>query len=242
MKFKLCNIDMDSSIQCRASIDTTVIEDYAERMAEGDAFPAIELYGTQERAWIGDGWHRVLASIQGGFIDIEATLHKGGRTDALKAALSANVTNGLRRTNADKRRCVEIALREFPKLSDRAIGEMCGVGHQLIGAIRPKEVDESSTSIRSGRDGKQYPATRKPARQTQTQTIKEDTKQAEMTVTTTEPTKQEWVIPKGTKIGPPRNGMQFARLAIMRLQEIAHNDVERTEALNTVREWINENE
>lgn len=234
MKFKLCNIDMDSSIQCRASIDTTVIEDYAERMAEGDAFPAIELYGTQERAWIGDGWHRVLASIQGGFIDIEANLHNGGRAEALKAALGANVTNGLRRTNADKRRCVEIALREFPKLSDRAIAEMCGVRHPMVGAARPNQLEDYSSSTRIGRDGKERPATRTTKTTT---TITEGNIMEEP-----HKPKQEWVIPKGTKIGPPRNGMQFARLAIMRLQEIAHNDVERTEALNTVREWINENE
>jgi len=36
-------------------------------------------------------------------------------------------TNGLRRTNADKLQCIEIALWESPQLSDRVIADMCAV-------------------------------------------------------------------------------------------------------------------
>lgn len=127
MNFKLASIELDTSIQCRANIDTGVVNDYAERMSAGDTFPPVELYGTKDKAWIADGWHRVMAAISMTFVDIEANLHAGGRADALKAALGANLTNGLRRTNADKRRVIDFALKEFPKLSDRAIAEMCGV-------------------------------------------------------------------------------------------------------------------
>lgn len=83
----------------------------------------------------------------------------GGRIDALKAALSANAAHGIRRGNADKRRAVEIALREFPKLSSRMIAELCGVGHQLVGQVRG--VDDSSTSTRIDSLGRNQPATRR---------------------------------------------------------------------------------
>ena len=60
-------------------------------------------------------------------LDIPAELRKGGRVDALKYALGANAIHGQRRSNLDKRRCVEIAVKEFAGLSSRAIAELCGV-------------------------------------------------------------------------------------------------------------------
>jgi len=39
-------------------------------------------------------------------------------------------------------------------------------------------------------------------------------------------------------IGPPSDGMQFARIAIMNLEQIKTNDAERVEALRVVKDWI----
>ena len=86
-------------------------------------------------------------------------MRKGGRVDALKYALGANAVHGQRRSNADKRRCVEIAVKEFGGLSSRAIAELCGVSNHFVDSIRPVEVGTVPTS-RTGADGKQYPATR----------------------------------------------------------------------------------
>jgi ParB-like chromosome segregation protein Spo0J len=149
-------IELDASIQCRAVIDTGTVAEYAERMEAGDAFPPVVLFGTVKRCWIGDGWHRVMAARQLGRTEIEADLREGDRRDALRYALGANAANGLRRTNDDKRRCVELALVAFGGLSSRAIAEMCGVGDQLVRAVRPEEqVRESRTSTVTGTDGKQ---------------------------------------------------------------------------------------
>lgn len=76
------------------------------------------------------------------------------------AALSANATHGLKRSNSDKRRCVEIALKEWPKLSARRIAEMCGVHVDMVIARKPAQVSESDTSKVTGKDGKEYPAHR----------------------------------------------------------------------------------
>lgn len=62
--------------------------------------------------------------------------------------------------SADKRRAVEIALREFPKLSSRAIGKMCGVGHEMVEAARPPALADSANATRTTADGRQYPARR----------------------------------------------------------------------------------
>lgn len=90
--------------------------------------------------------------------DIPAEVRAGGRVDALKHALGANAIHGQRRTNADKRRCVELAVKEFASLSSRAIAELCGVSDPFVLQIR--QVLTVSTSI-TGSDGKKYPAKRK---------------------------------------------------------------------------------
>jgi hypothetical protein len=160
-KVNITAIELDASIQCRAVIDTGTVAEYAERMEAGDAFPPVVLFGTVKRCWIGDGWHRVMAARQLGRTEIEADLREGDRRDALKYALGANAANGLRRTNADKRRCVEIALAEFGNLSSRAIAGLCGVGHEMVTAARP--LAETANATRTTSDGRQYPAARKPA-------------------------------------------------------------------------------
>jgi len=157
-------IELDASIQCRAVIDTGTVAEYAERMEAGDAFPPVVLFGTVKRCWIGDGWHRVMAARQLGRTEIEADLREGDRRDALKYALGANAANGLRRTNADKRRCVEIALAEFGNLSSRAIAGLCGVSPGLVDLARPAEaLPKLGNATRTTSDGRQYPAARKPA-------------------------------------------------------------------------------
>ncbi len=160
MRLKLSSIEMDTSIQCRASIDTATVSEYAERMTEGDAFPPVVVYGTEQKCWIADGWHRIMAANQIGLLDIEATVTPGGRIDALKAALSANAAHGIRRTNQDKRRAVEIALREFGKLSSRQSAELCGVRDPFVGKLRG-DVLTVRTSTRIDSLGRNQPATRR---------------------------------------------------------------------------------
>src|SRR5438477_10918708 len=108
-----------------------------------------------------DGFHRFNSAKRCKSHTSSALIHEGSREDALKFALSANATHGIRRTNADKRRAVELALGTFKTLTDRAIAEMCGVGRDLVGEARA-QVSESDTcrpdesQSRTGLDGKKY--------------------------------------------------------------------------------------
>jgi len=225
VKIQLDVIDLDVSIQCRATIDTATVNEYAERMTDGDKFPPVILFGTAKRSWIGDGWHRVLAARQIAIVKIEADLRSGGRIDALKHALTANAVHGMRRTNADKRRCIEIALQEFPKLSSRAIAEMCGVGDDLVESIRPRQVSDSDTSKRTGTDGKQYPARRDVVNPGESPVGKETT-EASTTNTSL------------LRVGSPCMGMQYAKIAVMNLEEIREDDTERDQAFAHVKGWL----
>jgi hypothetical protein len=71
--------------------------------------------------------------------------------------------HGLRRSNADKRRSVELALAEWPKLSDVEIGRICAVGKTLAGEVRRdiQPVEKTGSETRIGADGKER---RMPAR------------------------------------------------------------------------------
>ena len=223
LRIAVSAIELDTSIQCRAQIDTATVNEYAERMTEGDTFPSIIVFGATDRCWIGDGWHRVLAARQISLRKIDADLRRGNRTDALKHALNANAVHGMRRTNADKRRCVEIALREFPKLSSRAIAEMCGVSNMLVDSARP-QVKESFTSSRTGADGKQYRAGRESL----------NPPEASEDETTEAPAQNDPPPP----LGPPSRGMQYARIAVMNLEQIPPDDVEREQAFAHVKGWL----
>ena len=51
------------------------------------------------------------------------------------------------------RGAVEVALREYPDLSDRAIAEVCAVSDMLVGKMRKQvQTDCTSSAPRTGRD------------------------------------------------------------------------------------------
>ena len=221
----LASIELDVSIQCRADIDIATVDEYAMSMEDGAIFPPVDLFGTEKKCWIGDGWHRVMAAIAIGLAEIDATLHQGDRLDALKCALAANAIHGRRRTNADKRRSVEVALREFPQKTDLEISEMCGVSDTFVGYMRPTSptVGHETRIRRNGTEYTVHPA--KPGSY-----FGED-------ITVMAPEEKPLLLPKP---GPPRNGMQFARMAILDLEQIRGNDLEREAAFDHVVAWIGE--
>lgn len=225
-------IALDTSIQCRADIDIATVNEYAEAMVEGAKFPPVVLFGTEDKSWIADGWHRIMAARSLGLAEIAADLRPGGRIDALKAALAANAAHGRRRTNADKRCAVAIALREFGKMSDRAIADMCAVSHPIVASVR-KVLDPSigknyQCSTRTTSDGRQYPAHPVPPARPSTH---EAAVESHPTVASPSP-----------KPGPLRVGMQYARMAVMDLEQIEPDDQERDEAFQHVRRWLDEHE
>ena len=121
---KLTKIILDYSKQVRVAIDYDVVREYAEKMAAGKVLPPIDLFRAPVESagfLIGDGWHRILAAKENKADLIAARIHDGDPNEALKFALGANQEHGIRRTNADKRNAVELALQVFGNMSDRQI-------------------------------------------------------------------------------------------------------------------------
>lgn len=153
-KIKLSAIDTESGTQTRVLLHEETIADYAEAMKGRVKFPPVIVFHDGTVYYLADGFHRVMAAIRNGAKEIEADVRKGSCLDALKYALGANTDHGLRRTNADKRKCVTLALAAFGKLSDRGIADMCGVGAPMVGEQRKSSNCNNITVPRTGLDGK----------------------------------------------------------------------------------------
>lgn len=228
----LADIRIDGGTQPRAEIDQDVVREYAEAMTDGAEFPAVVVFFDGVAYWLADGFHRYHAANSLQHKHIEAKVEKGTQRDAILYSVSANAAHGLRRTNLDKRRAVGVLLAdaEWCAKSDRWIAEKCGVSHPFVMGLRPQAVTvtTSAPATRTGQDGKTY-----PARQPPKPTAAPEPEESE----DPEPEEQERKEPKQGQTHPCV-GMHFARMAVMKLEEIREDDEEREQALNHVKAWI----
>jgi hypothetical protein len=154
-------INIQGGTQARVRTNDDAIESYAEEMNQGTVFPPITVYFDGTTHWLADGFHRFLAARRIGREAILAEVQPGGRTDALRHALGANATNGVYRTNDDKRNAVEIALEEWSDLANPVIAEICRVSVELVRRRRTELTQAGrlqKTDRVTGRDGKEYPS------------------------------------------------------------------------------------
>jgi hypothetical protein len=138
-------------------LNESTVDEYAAEMTNGAKFPPVTVFHDGSRFILADGFHRVLAARRAEFLDILADVKLGGKPEALRFALAANVKHGLPRTNADKRRSVELALAMWPDLSSREIARACAVSHTMVDEIRTPQlatVASSEPAKRKGADGK----------------------------------------------------------------------------------------
>lgn len=135
---KLDDIHVDPALQMRAATDEDAIDEYSAviRAAVADGctspLPPVTVIG----GYLVDGFHRLAAARRAGVDTIAATITGGSRSDALRASLAANQSHGLRRTNADKRRAIAVAVQTWPSKSDRAIAKLTGVSHTSVANAR----------------------------------------------------------------------------------------------------------
>jgi len=157
----LAKITRDHDTQSRVRLDSDVVAEYAAAMAEGVQFPPVVVFNEGETFWLADGFHRVAAAEQAGKDVIAAEVRQGSKRDAILYSVGVNAQHGLRRSNGDKRRAVEVLLKddEWRKWADREIARRAGVDHKTVGALR---------SELAARGLKPIPATRRRRRPTQT--------------------------------------------------------------------------
>jgi ParB-like chromosome segregation protein Spo0J len=146
-------IRTDKSVQSRAAINPDYVAELVEQIKNGKKLPPIDVYKSGDDIWMADGFHRLRAHEDAGKRTIRAEVHKGGEHDAAWASCGANQSHGLRRTNPDKRRAVELALSMRPQSSDQVIAEHVGVSREFVLRLRPRPVIGSQVTERTGIDG-----------------------------------------------------------------------------------------
>lgn len=165
----LARIRLDGGTQSRAALDEDVISDYVEHL---DELPAPVVFHDGADYWLADGFHRVRAHERAGKTRITVEVRQGSSRDAILYSVGANVSHGLRRTNADKRRAVEMLLRdeEWGGKTNRWIAKACGVSHRFASLLRDQLAtvatcapNDTPGQPRLGQDGKLYVVKRKPA-------------------------------------------------------------------------------
>jgi len=160
------DIDIENSPKVRAQLNEEVANDYGQALKAKANLPAPILYqGKGEKHFlIGDGLHRVTGAKAVGIKTLLCEVREGGFEEALTYALTCNTTHGLRRSQADKKRVVEAALAQWPKLSDTELAKRTHVDHKTVASYRKGMEGEGrieSSPVRTTRDGVVRTATRK---------------------------------------------------------------------------------
>jgi uncharacterized ParB-like nuclease family protein len=139
MKTERVSVEMiriDGGTQMRVALNEERVGAMESCLTE---LPPVTVYYDGSNYWLVDGFHRYFAYRHKGAKSIDCLLIKGTQAEAIWAACAANIANdkaGLYRSNADKARAVETALKAKPTLSDRAIGEHVGVDHSTVSRHR----------------------------------------------------------------------------------------------------------
>lgn len=151
-------IRIDGGTQARAGINEETVAEYAEAIEAGAIMPPVVLYYDGQNYWLADGFHRLHAHLQADCPEVHAEVKSGTQRDAVLHACGANASHGLRRTNADKRRAVEVLLRdgEWSSWSDNQIAKACGVSQPFVSKLRSElssngyKIGEHRTVERNG--------------------------------------------------------------------------------------------
>ena len=143
---ELALIRIDGETQSREKIDEAVVAEYAEAFKAGAQFPPVKVFFDGVHRWLADGFHRYHGAQAAGLTSIYEDIQPGTREEAQLYSYGANGSHGLRRTNADKRRAVEGALRHLVSSawSDNQIAKHCGVHHSTVGDVRRSLADSAS--------------------------------------------------------------------------------------------------
>jgi len=135
---ELSKITVTDGTQSRVIINQQVVAEYAEALTNGVELPPVVLFFDGTSYYIADGWHRFHAYRAIGALTILEDVRVGTKRDAQRYSLSANSAHGLPRTNADKRKAVEIALAddEWSCFSLNDVAKLCAVSKNLVSEVK----------------------------------------------------------------------------------------------------------
>ena len=131
-------ITKDPETQARVQMIQSYLKSYASLIKEKVEFPPITVFYDGNSYYLADGYYRYHAHEKAGRTEILSEIKNGSKRDAILHAVGANAKHGVHRSNADKRRAVEILLKddEWKNMSDREIANQCGVSQPFVGSVK----------------------------------------------------------------------------------------------------------
>jgi DNA repair photolyase len=134
---KVSDVQYDLGNYPRIDIDEETVKEYQEAMKRGDSFPPIVVYDDGKKLYLADGAHRLAANKALKKKRIAAKVQSGSEQDALACAVGANAKHGLKRSSADKRKAVELILRDekLRKRSINSIAKLCNVSWDTVRTV-----------------------------------------------------------------------------------------------------------
>jgi hypothetical protein len=147
-------IRIDGNTQRRMGTNNDAIERYAELMTDGVQFPPIIIFNDGKNYWLADGFHRYHAASKNKAATIAADVRTGTLRDASFYALGANKEHGIPLSQKERRDNVKIMLDDFEwsDMTDRAIGEVCGVSHVTVWRIRKELLQCNKPVLQSNKE------------------------------------------------------------------------------------------
>lgn len=126
-----------AGLQIREEMDRKHVDDLAELFDEDtptwpEGLPPAVVFHDGNSYYLADGHHRLTAAEQSGCTEIRVEVHKGTMQDALRHACGANAKHGLKRTNADKRKALRIAIENNLAGSEAGLAKICNVSRPLV--------------------------------------------------------------------------------------------------------------
>lgn len=141
-------IEATAATQVRVRIDRLMVEQYTEDFQNGAAFPPLVCFREEnsDRIILADGFHRHRAAVNAERGEIGCFIFTGNMRDALMYALGSNAEHGFRRTKADKRHAIEMALKdpELSKLTNKEIADICRVSDRTVRKILNEQLANES--------------------------------------------------------------------------------------------------
>lgn len=151
-KINLDAIRIDGGTQPRERINMEVVQEYAEAIKGNVELPPVVVFFDGADRWLADGFHRWHAHKQAEKASIAADERAGSLLDALLYAVGANGTHGLPRSNADKRKAVEMVLTQdaWATWPETKIAEACRVSRTLVRAVmEERHLVEKQDAVRT---------------------------------------------------------------------------------------------
>lgn len=108
-----------------------------------------------------DGMHRIRAAALKGLETVEVRFFEGAEDQVFLQSVSANISNGLPLSVADRKTAAQRILASHPSLSDRAVAMHVGLDAKTVAGVRLCSAAGSPLlNMRTGADGRAHPLDR----------------------------------------------------------------------------------